>query len=227
MVYALDGGLVPRAEPGRPRVARGATPVVSGNNAAEPSCSSASSATCSHRALYVDNGNVLDAATGRLLAEIADLACDRWQSRDAGMWELPEAAALHDVQARLLEALTNAVAPRRARAGPRRRRPLAHRGRPHPGVGGDALLVRGARRLHLVPGSDELDASMLLHAISGFDRGGRMTATLDALRRELGAGPHLYRYSGAAKRGGRFLACSYWMVSALHLVRAGRTRPAS
>lgn len=51
-----------------------------------------------------------------------------------------------------------------------------------------------------------------------------MSSTLDALRRELGEDPHLYRYTGAAKEEGVFVACSYWMVSALHLV--GRTEEA-
>jgi GH15 family glucan-1,4-alpha-glucosidase len=67
------------------------------------------------------------------------------------------------------------------------------------------------------PGTDQLDASIVLHAISGFDRGERMSSTLDALRADLGAGPHLYRYSGADKEEGVFLACSFWMVSALTL----------
>ena len=48
-----------------------------------------------------------------------------------------------------------------------------------------------------------------------------MSSTLDALRAELGDGPHLYRYTGAADEEATFVACSFWMVSALHLV--GRT----
>ena len=71
------------------------------------------------------------------------------------------------------------------------------------------------------PGSDRLDASVLLHAVSGFDRGPRMSATLAALREELGVGPHLYRYSGADAEEGLFVACGYWMVSALQLVGRG------
>ena len=45
-----------------------------------------------------------------------------------------------------------------------------------------------------------------------------MSRTLDALRAELGHGPHLYRYSGMAGEEGTFVACSFWMASALHLV---------
>jgi GH15 family glucan-1,4-alpha-glucosidase len=68
------------------------------------------------------------------------------------------------------------------------------------------------------PGSEQLDTSILLHAISGFDRGSRMSSTLDALSTELGAGPYLYRYSGMQAEEGAFLACSFWMASALHLI---------
>ena len=75
------------------------------------------------------------------------------------------------------------------------------------------------------PGTDELDASIVLHAISDFDRGERMSRTLDALRARLGAGPYLYRFSGAAEQGeGAFLACSFWLASALKL--CGRTEEA-
>jgi GH15 family glucan-1,4-alpha-glucosidase len=69
------------------------------------------------------------------------------------------------------------------------------------------------------PGSGKLDASILLHAGSGFDRGARMSATIDAIRRELGTGPLVYRYSGAREEHeGAFLACAFWTVSALHHV---------
>jgi GH15 family glucan-1,4-alpha-glucosidase len=61
------------------------------------------------------------------------------------------------------------------------------------------------------PGSDELDTSVLLHASSGFDRGERMSRTIDAIRDELGRGPLLYRYSGAEAEEGAFVACSFWL----------------
>jgi GH15 family glucan-1,4-alpha-glucosidase len=51
-----------------------------------------------------------------------------------------------------------------------------------------------------------------------------MSQTLDALSAGLGRGPHLYRYTGASDKEGVFVACSFWMVSALHLV--GRTEEA-
>jgi GH15 family glucan-1,4-alpha-glucosidase len=50
--------------------------------------------------------------------------------------------------------------------------------------------------------------------------------TIDALRHRLGCGPLLYRFSGARddEDEGAFVACSFWMVSALHHV--GRTAEA-
>jgi GH15 family glucan-1,4-alpha-glucosidase len=45
---------------------------------------------------------------------------------------------------------------------------------------------------------EELDASLLVAAVLGYDdaRGPRMLSTIDAIRRELGHGPLLYRYTG-------------------------------
>lgn len=68
------------------------------------------------------------------------------------------------------------------------------------------------------PGTDELDVSVLLHAMTGFDRGPRMSSTIDAVREELGRGPLMYRYSGMEKEEGAFVACSFWTVAALATV---------
>ena len=48
----------------------------------------------------------------------------------------------------------------------------------------------------------------------GFDGRERLVKTLDAIDRELGAGPFHYRYSGMPAEEGCFLACSFWMVAA-------------
>jgi len=72
---------------------------------------------------------------------------------------------------------------------------------------------------------EELDASLLLGVLFGYDAPdpGRLAATVDALRRELGRGPLLARYSGDdGLRGGEgaFLCCSFWFADAL--ARIGR-----
>lgn len=167
---------------------------------------------------YVDDGNVLDPDTGRLLASIADRACDSWQHRDSGMWELPEQEHYTTSKLGCWQALDNAVH-------------LAERGQ-IPG-GGERWAAERDRIRDWVqhncwseerqsyvmhPGSDRLDASILLHAPSGFERGERMSSTIDALQAELGRGPLMYRYSGMQHEEGTFVACAFWAAGALACV---------
>ncbi|WP_375425403.1 glycoside hydrolase family 15 protein [uncultured Friedmanniella sp.] len=224
--YTLGGGLATdqptqRDSPGW----RGLGPVVRGNGARDQLQLGVFGDVFSIVQLYVDHGNVLDDESGRLLTLIADRACDRWRSRDSGMWELPELQhfttsklgcwqALHQA-AHLSEIGQLPGSADRWRSEAEEIRAWVDRHAWSEELGG----------YEWYPGSGKLDASILLHAISGFDRGERMSATLDAVRRELGAGPHLYRYSGAADEEGVFVACSYWMVSALQLV--GREQEAA
>ena len=72
-------------------------------------------------------------------------------------------------------------------------------------------------------GSSELDASVLNIPLVGFLPGSdeRVTGTIDAIARELGRDGFVSRYSTAATDDGltgdegQFLACSFWLVSAL------------
>ena len=69
-------------------------------------------------------------------------------------------------------------------------------------------------------GGEELDASLLLGVLLGYDAPDpeRLAATVMAVRRELGSGPLLSRYSGDdGLRGdeGAFLCCSFWLADAL------------
>jgi len=74
-------------------------------------------------------------------------------------------------------------------------------------------------------GSQELDASVLTIPILGFLPGSdeRVTGTIDAVSRELGRDGFVSRYStaqtddGLPGDEGQFLACSFWLVSALAL----------
>ena len=165
---------------------------------------------------YVEAGNVLDVETGRMLASVADRTCDSWRSRDSGMWELP-GDEQHYTSSKMgcWQALDAAVW-------------LCEKGE----IPGSPARWKAERDLIrewvsencwseqkksyvMFPGSDELDASVLLHAPSGFDRGARMAATVDALRDELGRGPLMYRYTGADSEEATFVSCAFWTASAL------------
>jgi GH15 family glucan-1,4-alpha-glucosidase len=73
--------------------------------------------------------------------------------------------------------------------------------------------------------SDDLDASLLVGVLMGYSEvtDPRLTGTIEAIRRELGRGPLLLRYTGedgVSGSEGAFLTCSFWLVDAL--ARCGR-----
>lgn len=198
---------------------RGIGPVVGGNSAAAQLQLSIFADLFDTVRLYVDSGHVLDTETGHLLTGFADRACDAWRHRDSGMWELPRREHYTSSKLGCWQALRCAVYlaeigqipgdPDRWACEAERIRDWVERE-----CWSDEL---GSYEWY--PGSGKLDTSILLHAGSGFDRGERMSATIDALRNELGCGPLLFRFSGAREeREGAFVACSFWAVSALHHV---------
>jgi GH15 family glucan-1,4-alpha-glucosidase len=167
-------------------------------------------------------GNMLDPRTAERCAELADDVCSMWRREDSGIWEIDPR---HYTQSKLAcwGALAHAV-------------DLAEHGR----LPDDRVKTwkQTQREIHqwveegcfsearnaytMWPGSDELDASILLAARFGYfdDETERFESTIEALRRELGAGPFLYRTSGLRGEEGCFLACSFWLVGALtHLGR--------
>lgn len=199
----------------------GVGPVVEGNRAAGQLQLGVYADLLSLLARYADRGNMLDEATSDLLARFATDACVQWQKKDAGMWELEERRHYVSSKMACWQALDAACR-------------LADAGHITP----DPELVARWRRNRddirtwvdrhgwseergsyvMDPRTGRLDASVLLHARSGFDTGERMSRTIDALRAELGAGPLLHRYSGMADEEGAFVACSFWMAEALALV---------
>ena len=74
-------------------------------------------------------------------------------------------------------------------------------------------------------GTDQLDASVLLCARTGFDVGERLVGTIDAVSRELRVGPMVYRYTGSKESEGAFIACTFWLVEAL--AYSGQLGPAT
>jgi GH15 family glucan-1,4-alpha-glucosidase len=167
---------------------------------------------------YLSAGHVLDQVSARAVADMADHTADMWRLSDAGLWELPDEQHYTSSKMSCWRALS--VAARLADAGALPGR--AERWRTEADRIADWIRqhcwseTRHAWTFHA--GTDDLDCSVLLG--HDFDNGPRMSSTIDALRSELGAGPLLYRYSGMAAEEGCFVACSFWMVSAL--VAVGR-----
>jgi GH15 family glucan-1,4-alpha-glucosidase len=193
---------------------RGIGPVASGNRAIGQRQLGVYGDLLSVALAYTSPGNILDRRTARLLADIADRVCDQWRQRDSGMWELEQQRHYTSSKMGCWQALTAAL--RLADAGQISgdvARWRIERNRIHTWVDSHCW----SERLHsyvMCEGSDELDASVLLHAPSGFDRGDRMTSTIDAIVGELGRGALVYRFSSAVGTEHAFVACSFWLAAA-------------
>ena len=174
---------------------------------------------------YCDEGHEIDAATGRMLADLADRCCDRWRHRDSGIWELE--ACRHYTISKIGCWVALDRAAHLAEAG---QLPDLHVERWRSGAEEIRAWVNehcwsDAKQAYtFYAGTDDLDAAVLLAGRTGFERGQRLVSTIDAIATELGRGPLLYRYTGMEKEEGAFVACSFWMVDAL--ARTGQTERA-
>lgn len=216
--YSLDGDVDTTVTEHDVAGWRGIGPVVTGNPASGQLQLGVYGDLFAICRTYVEAGNILDIETGRMLASVADRTCDLWRNPDAGMWELPEDAQHTSSKMGCWVALEDAIA-------------LAERGQ-IPGSTERWIVERDRIREYIeqecwsdklgayvmTPGGEDLDASVLLHAPTGFDRGERMSSTIDAITRGLGAGPLVYRYSGADEDEHTFVACAFWRATALACV---------
>ncbi|NQX12465.1 glycoside hydrolase family 15 protein [Microbacteriaceae bacterium VKM Ac-2855] len=216
--YGLDGSVPSEVHHYDAPGWRGIGPVVSGNGAQNQLQLGVFGDLFAICRSYVDAGNVLDIGTGRLLADLADRTCDLWRTRDAGMWELEEPQHYTSSKMGCWLALDAAV--HLAEAGQiagSASRWSFERERIRDWIDQEGWSEE-LKAYTMYPGSDSLDASVLLHAPSGFDRGERMSATIDAVRGELGRGNLVLRYSGMEAEEHPFVACSFWLASALACV---------
>lgn len=216
--YGLDGSLPGAVTATEAPGWRGIGPVVLGNPARDQLQLGVFGDLFGIVRAYVDAGNVLDVETGRYLADIADRVCDMWRQPDSGMWELVTQQHYTSSKMGCWQALDAAIwLAENGHVVDRADRWRGERDRIHNWVSEHCWSEElGAYRMH--PDTDELDASVLLHAPSGFDRGERMASTIDVLQRELGRDEHLYRYTGAEQEEHTFVACGFWMAAALACV---------
>jgi len=216
--YRLDG-TTPGAEEAQDLPGwRGIGPVNAGNNARGQLQLGIFGDFVTVMLEYVEAGNVLDTHTRVLLAAVADHVCEVWQQCDSGMWELAEQRDYTASKMGCWQALDSAL--RLCELGEIAGEPARWRGVRDGITEWVAENCWSETRQSYVtfPGSEQLDAAVLLHATSGFDRGPRMAATIDAIRAELGTGALLYRYTGMEAEEGAFVACSFWLAAALACV---------
>lgn len=172
--------------------------------------------------LYVKGGGVVDPEVGRRLGEVADLVCRLWREADAGIWEV-RSAPQHFTHSKMMCWVTLDRAISLADQGLLPDRHL-DRWRREADQCRDFIeqqcYSEKAGSYTRFPGTTELDASLLLGLLAGYGdaAGARWRDTVEAVRRELGHGPYLYRYvgqDGLSGTEGVFLSCSFWLVEAL------------
>jgi GH15 family glucan-1,4-alpha-glucosidase len=200
---------------------RGSAPVRIGNGAADQVQLDVYGSVLDAIWLYAQHAGHVDGDTGKEVAKIADYVAEHWRDRDCGIWEV-RSEVTHFIQSKALcwVALDRACALGERGFIPdhcKRWRSEADEIRAFiSSEGWDPDRGSYIR----APGMHELDASLLTMAILGYDdpEGDRLRGTVDAIRRELGTGPFVYRYKGedgVTGKEGAFLTCSFWLVDAL------------
>jgi GH15 family glucan-1,4-alpha-glucosidase len=232
VLYRLDGGEDAPERTLHLSGYRDSRPVRIGNEAAAQTQLDIYGSVLQTAFIYAEAGGRLDRQTGRRLAAIADLVCGIWRQPDSGIWEVrsqPE----HFTHSKMMCWVALDRALRLCDAG--------HIPSDHARTWRDeSLAIRAFIETRCwsdelgsysrYAGSQELDASVLVGVLLGYgsDASDRLSATVDAIRRELGRGPLLYRYTGqdgVAGAEGAFLCCSFWLADAL--ARIGRADEAT
>lgn len=173
-------------------------------------------------------GNSPDDDYWRFLAEIVDVAAERWSEPDSGIWEQRDGQK-HFVHSKVMcwSALDKGLrlAEECMRKAPERRwkktRDEIREAVEEEGYDeGRGIFVRAF-------GEDDLDAALLLLPRVGFVcyEDGRMVRTTDAIREELADDGLLKRYrTDGDEQEGAFLACSFWLAECL--AKQGRVEDA-
>ena len=175
--------------------------------------------------LLTDAGHRLYSETWRAMRGFADQVARRWREPDAGIWEIRGDGA-HHVHSKLMAwlALDRALriaathrtpTPAASHDGSRSATRSPPTSRPAASTTRSAATPAATARPISTPPCSSCRCSSIEPADSP-----RVRGTIDAIRRDLGAGgPLLYRYppgsDGLPGTEGAFLPCSFWLVQAL------------
>jgi GH15 family glucan-1,4-alpha-glucosidase len=181
---------------------------------------------------FADFDRGLDGDHGRRAAEIADFVCGTWTNPDAGIWEV-RGEPRHYTQSKMMCAVALGSVCRLHDEGVLRagdiERWRRERKRIREFVESRCYSERMKSYVQAA-GSEELDASLLLGVLAGYDepRSPRLLAMVDAVARSLRDGPFVRRYrsdDGLRGEEGAFLTCSFWLADAY--ARQGRLEEAA
>ncbi|MET0618164.1 MAG: glycoside hydrolase family 15 protein [Luteibacter sp.] len=219
LFYRLDGGNPAEVETIDVPGYRGSQPVVIGNQATHQHQHGVYGDILETAGQFVAGGNILDAVSAGVLSRLADQCADSWRRKDAGIWELstPQHYTMSKISAwqalaRAVELTDGGHLPTTCRdRWARERDRIADWVEEHCwSMEKDAFVM--------YPGSNQLDASLALAVRFGFDGKERLRRTLAAIERELGEGQFHFRYSDARGVEGCFLACTFWIAEAWHVL---------
>jgi GH15 family glucan-1,4-alpha-glucosidase len=228
-LYRLDGGARSREQTLQLDGYRRSRPVRVGNAAAEQLQLDTYGEVLETAWLYAEAGECIDRDIGRQLGQTADLVCQLWREPDAGIWEV-RSAPRHFTQSKMMCWIALDRAGKLAERG---LVPAGHATRWFEQASAIRDFVEQRCFSEQLGSyvrsadSEEMDASVLLGLLSGYGdaRSTRWADTVLAVRRELGHGPYLYRYTGVdglSGGEGAFLTCSFWLAEAL--ARTGRAQ---
>jgi GH15 family glucan-1,4-alpha-glucosidase len=203
---------------------RGSKPIRIGNGAYDQSQLDVYGGILDAAYVHELEGDLLTPEQWAALRNELDYVCDHWQEPDHGIWEM-RMELQHHVFSKLMcwlaldRGLQVAKAEGWEHDEPRwtqtrdaiRASILAHGWNDEVGA------------FPMMYGRPELDAGVLIMPMVDFlpPDDPRVVATIEAIDRELGCGPLIYRYrmdDGLPGDEGAFLLCSYWMIEALTMI---------
>jgi GH15 family glucan-1,4-alpha-glucosidase len=226
--YDLGGGIPTRRETlDHLRGYRDSQPVRYGNAASNQLQLGSWGDLLETAGLYVSEGNVLDEATGEMLASCVDRVSTLWPDEDSGMWELDELRHYTSSKVAVWNAFDRAL-------------DLAEQGQLPDGHVPQWREQHDRLRAWIEEhcwseelcaycgwaGEDSLDAGVLRAVRMGYPERERLDSTVDTIRERLAAAQGLiYRTTEHVGQEGAFVACSFWVVEAL--ARLGRVDEAA